>query len=119
MTGAWMHKRAGLPQVAGEEVVGRDLLRPSELDERQIEELIAENLNQALQIVNEVELGHALHDFVEKVQPSLLSAPLKHETQRRTEGEGECAKEQHCLTCTQTGMETGRRVRTYFAFELP
>lgn len=56
---------------AGEHVAAG--IRPSELDERQMEDLIAENLLAQLQILPEQDLGAALHNFVDKVRTFSLS----------------------------------------------
>ena len=48
-------------------------IRPEALDERQIEDLIAEHLNQHLEILPEQDLANALHNFVDKVSPLALS----------------------------------------------
>ena len=42
-------------------------IRPEALDERQIEDLIAEHLQQHLEILPEQDLANALHEFVDKV----------------------------------------------------
>ncbi len=42
-------------------------IRPEALDERQIEDLIAEHLQQHLEILPEQDLANALHNFVDKV----------------------------------------------------
>ena len=42
-------------------------IRPEALDEKQIEDLIAEHLQQHLEILPEQDLANALHDFVDKV----------------------------------------------------
>ena len=49
-------------------------IRPEALDERQIEDLIAEHLQQHLEILPEQDLANALHEFVDKVL-STLSPP--------------------------------------------
>ena len=41
--------------------------RPEALDTAQMEALIAQHLRERLQLLPEVELANALHDFVEKV----------------------------------------------------
>ena len=43
-------------------------IRPEALDERQIEDLIAEHLHQHLEILPEQDLANALHSFVDKVR---------------------------------------------------
>ena len=48
-------------------------IRPEALDERQIEDLIAEHLNQHLEILPEQDLANALHNFVDKVNFRALS----------------------------------------------
>ena len=48
-------------------------IRPEALDERQIEDLIAEHLNQHLEILPEQDLPNALHNFVDKVNFRALS----------------------------------------------
>ena len=45
-------------------------IRPEALDERQIEDLIAEHLQQHLEILPEQDLANALHEFVDKVTVS-------------------------------------------------
>lgn len=47
--------------------------RPEALDTAQMEALIAEHLRERLQLLPEVDLANALHDFVEKV---CVPAPL-------------------------------------------
>lgn len=47
-------------------------IRPEALDERQIEDLIAEHLNQHLEILPEQDLANALHNFVDKDEKQAL-----------------------------------------------
>ena len=59
-----------LGQAPGEVSEGAALtegIRPEALDERQIEDLIAEHLQQHLEILPEQDLANALHEFVDKV----------------------------------------------------
>lgn len=52
-------------------------IRPEALDERQIEDLIAEHLQQHLEILPEQDLANALHNFVDKVSlPAHMVVPL-------------------------------------------
>ncbi len=48
-------------------------IRPEALDERQIEDLIAEHLQQHLEILPEQDLANALHNFVDKVSRGCTS----------------------------------------------
>ena len=48
-------------------------IRPEALDERQIEDLIAEQLQQHLEILPEQDLANALHNFVDKVSRGCTS----------------------------------------------
>ncbi len=48
-------------------------IRPEALDERQIEDLIAEHLQQHLEILPEQDLANALHNFVDKVSRDCTS----------------------------------------------
>lgn len=51
-------------------------IRPEALDERQIEDLIAEHLQQHLEILPEQDLANALHNFVDKVSLPAHGLPL-------------------------------------------
>lgn len=55
-------------------------IRPEALDEKQIEDLIAEHLQQHLEILPEQDLANALHDFVDKVclEKLCLLALIRH-----------------------------------------
>jgi len=48
-------------------------IRPEALDEHQIEDLIAEHLQQHLEILPEQDLANALHNFVDKVSRGCTS----------------------------------------------
>lgn len=67
---SWNRVSLGPAQAAGEVSEGARLtegIRPEALDERQIEDLIAEHLQQHLEILPEQDLANALHEFVDKV----------------------------------------------------
>eukprot|EP00798_Chlamydomonas_sp_ICE-L_P028771 gene28771-31953_t len=61
-----------------------DILRPEALDQARIEDLVAQNLQQDLEVLQEEDLAIALHDYVEKDDKLALAEVLKrtlHETQ--------------------------------------
>lgn len=68
-----------------EELEG-EVQRPDVLDTARMEALIAEHLNDRLQLLPELDLASALHDFVEKVQALLLSSCLPCVGSRRGKG---------------------------------
>ncbi|DBA79384.1 TPA: hypothetical protein ACH3X2_000030 [Trebouxia sp. C0005] len=65
-------RKAKAPGEVSENASLTDGIRPEALDERQIEDLIAEHLQQHLEILPEQDLANALHNFVDKDEKQAL-----------------------------------------------
>lgn len=65
-------RKAKAPGEVSESASLTEGIRPEALDERQIEDLIAEHLQQHLEILPEQDLANALHNFVDKDEKQAL-----------------------------------------------
>ncbi|KAL3143519.1 hypothetical protein ABBQ38_002323 [Trebouxia sp. C0009 RCD-2024] len=65
-------RKAKAPGEVSEGAALTEGIRPEALDERQIEDLIAEHLQQHLEILPEQDLANALHEFVDKDEKQAL-----------------------------------------------